>query len=160
LNFPQYVPHTPSPEIEELGEAPGYDIGMHSHHGSPDPPQEEPHVHPGPGWSLNHDGTRVLYNVRLPIRQEGLEVLAFIWYDFDTNDPKLLLTRGRGCTVHSQPLHAQPCPRPYPATAPTHHEQVFFHQQERHTPLVNRALELEDDITLRAEVQCYRGLND
>jgi hypothetical protein len=84
----------PSPEIIELGEALAYDNEMHFHHGSPDPPQQEPHVHPGPGWSLNHDRTRVLYNIQLPIRQEGLEVSAFIWYNFDTDDPKLLLTRG------------------------------------------------------------------
>jgi hypothetical protein len=38
LNSLQYVPHTPSSEIKELGEAPNYNNGMHSHYGSPDPP--------------------------------------------------------------------------------------------------------------------------
>jgi hypothetical protein len=122
-NSPQYILRTPSPEIEELGEASNYNNGMHSHHGSSNPPRQEPHVHPEPGWSLNHDRTWVLYDVRLSVGQEGLEVPAFIQYDFDTNDPELL-TRGWGCTVHLQPLHTQPHPRPYPATAPTHREWV------------------------------------
>jgi hypothetical protein len=86
--------------------------------------------------------------------EEELERPPYFRYDFDTDSPKLLTTFGRNCRVSSCPLHAQS--QPYPLQPFTKRQCLFFHELEAHSPLVNRAIVLEGDLGLRAEVQRFR----
>src|SRR5882757_8365039 len=91
-----------------------------------------------------------LHDVSIPAGAEGLEIAPFIWYDFYTDSPELLATHGRGCSIHSSFLHARP--KPYDLPVMTKKERFLFRTKEAFTPLLDRAVELEGDITLRAEV--------
>jgi hypothetical protein len=103
--------------------------------------------------NLDHLGQRQ-HDVIIPVGLEDEEAAPFFRYDFDIGSPELLTTRGRNCHVYARFLHARP--RPYPCKALTKRQRLLFHPQERHTPLVDRALDLERDVTLRAEVQHFR----
>ena len=103
---------------------------------------------------INVDDTGVLHEVTVPVGREGVEIAPFIWYNFYTDSPELLATRGRGHPVHSCPLEARP--QPYPLPPFTRRHRMLFHQFEPYTPAVDRALDIERDVTLRAEVQRYR----
>jgi hypothetical protein len=97
---------------------------------------------------MGHNGR--LHNISVPVGAEGLETAPFIRYDFDTDSPELLATHGRGCSVHSSFLHARP--KPYELPTLTKKERFLFRMDEPFSPLLDQAVELEDDITLRAEV--------
>ena len=74
-------------------------------HATPMPTGPQPDVFPGPGWMDNWTETGTRHFFLIPHREEVC-IAPFIQYDFDTPYPELLATRGRGCTVHSKPLHA------------------------------------------------------
>jgi hypothetical protein len=105
-------------------------------------------VHPGPGWipNTNHcnittfDGT-----ARVPV--------PFIQYDFSSPFPKILSTRGCGCTVETRDLRAHQDPYPHGILC-TKEEYLFF-EDGPFTMLVDEALDLEKDIMLKAKVWRY-----
>jgi hypothetical protein len=84
-------------------------------------------------------------------------VTAFYSYNFDTTSPELLLTRGHHCPVHSHPLHARTDPYPHPAL--TKKQEFAFAPDQPFTRLVDHAIALEKDDTLKAEVIRYCVLN-
>ena len=101
----------------------------------------------------DHLGQRQ-HDVMIPVGLEDKEVAPFFLYDFNTGFPELLTTRGRNCHIYTRFLHARP--QPYPCKVLTKRQRLLFHPQEHHTPLVDRALDLERNVTLRAEVQHFR----
>jgi hypothetical protein len=137
---PPFYPSTPTPDLK----LPPLPI-----QGGPQPGE-----YPGEGWIENYLNNRVGHRIFVPVGEEGVEIAPFIQYDFNTDSPELLTTRGRNFRVHSRPLHARP--GPYPLPAPTRREQNLFHTRQPYTPLVDQALEIEHDNTLRAEVQRYQ----
>jgi len=118
----------------------------------------QPGVYPGPGWvrNINHSSNTPVYPEY--ILDNNMELLAaYYQYDLDTTEPELLLTRGRNCRVHSRPLHARA--NPYPRPMLTRKQEFAFYPGQSHSKLVDHALALEQDDTLRAEVIRYRTLN-
>jgi len=91
----------------------------------------------------------------IPDEGEGREVAPFVQVDSDTDYPELMATRGHGCNVHTRALQA--IPNPYPCPQFTWKEEFFFQDHESFTPLVDRAIHLEGDSTLAAEVQQYQN---
>ncbi len=89
----------------------------------------------------------------IPNEGEGREVAPFIQVNGDTDYPKLMATRGRGCNVHTRALRA--IPNPYSRPRFTRKEEFFFQDHKLFTPLVDWAIHLEGDSTLAAEVQRY-----
>ena len=122
---------------------------------TPSPTGSQPGVNPGPGWQLNSRDGGPRPEVLIPDENHGTQIAPYILYDMDTESPEILATRGRGCTVHSRPLRA--CADPYPRPVFTRKQEFLFSRDEAFTPLVDRALQLEGDLTLIAEVQRYRG---
>ena len=118
----------------------------------------QPGVYPGPGWVRN-----INYSNNTPVYPEyvvdnDMELLAaYYQYDLETSEPELLLTRGRNCRVHSRPLHARASPYPRPML--TRKQEFTFYPGQEHSKLVDHALALEQDDTLRAEVIRYRSLS-
>jgi hypothetical protein len=121
-------------------------------------PEPLPGFHPGVGWLVNHneDWNAPMFQ---DLITDGLveTVTAFYKYDFDTTSPELLLTRGPHCPVHSRPLHAHA--NPYPRPALTKKQDFTFAPDQPFTRLVDHAVALEKDDTLRAEVIRYRALS-
>ncbi len=122
---------------------------------TPSPTRPQPGIHPGPGWECNQTTGSIQYMFLIPDEGEGQEVAPFIQVDGDTDYPKLMATRGQGCNVHTKPLHVRPNPYPHPQF--TQKEEFFFQDHESFTPLVDRAIHLEGNATLAAEVQRYRN---
>jgi hypothetical protein len=121
-------------------------------------PEPLPGFHPGVGWLVNHneDWNAPMFQ---DLITDGLveTIAAFYCYDFDTTSPKLLLTRGCHCSVHSRPLHA--CADPYPRPALTKKQEFAFAPDQPFTRLVDHTIALEKDDTLKVEVIRYRALN-
>jgi hypothetical protein len=121
-------------------------------------PEPLPGFHPGVGWFVNHNEDWNAPMFQDLITDGPIEtVAAFYSYDFDTASPELLLTRGRHCPVHSHPLHAHA--DPYPCPALTKKQEFTFAPDQPFMKLVNHAVALEKDDSLRAEVIHYRTLN-
>ena len=122
-------------------------------HTTPMPEGPRPSIFPGPGWHDNWDTTGTRHFFVIPDGEQDT-IAPFILYDLDCPFPKLLATQGRGCTVHSRPLHARADPSvarcPYSPAA----EQLFIADRV-HTDAVNWALRQEDNATLRGEVQYF-----
>jgi hypothetical protein len=131
------------------------DNNNETHVSSPEP---LPGFHPGAGWFVNHneDWNAPMFQDLIPNGQVET-VAAFYKYDFDTTSPELLLTRGRHCPVHSRPLHARA--DPYPRPALTKKQEFAFAPDQPFTRLIDHAIALEKDDTLKAEVIRYRALN-
>jgi hypothetical protein len=140
---PDYTPHSPTPEPQEERES-----------SPPTSTAETPGAHPGPGWIPNVNEEGILHEYTVPVGEEGLEIAPFFQYDFDTDTPEILLTRGRNCRVHARFLRARS--QPYPCPILTQQQKLLFRRNERHTRLVDQALDLERDVTLRAKVQHFR----
>ena len=121
-------------------------------------PEPLPGFHPGVGWQVNHnkDWNTPMFQ---DLITDGLveTVATFYHYDFDTTSPELILTRGRHCPIHSCPLCARA--NPYPRPALTKKQEFMFAPDQPFTKLVDHAIALEKDNTLRAEVVRYRALN-
>jgi hypothetical protein len=102
-------------------------------------------VHPGPGWipNTNHCNITTFDGAaRVPV--------PFIQYNFSSPFPKILSTCGRGCTVETRDLRARQDPYPH-GILRTKEEYLFF-EDEPFTMLVDEAIDLEKDVTLKAEV--------
>jgi hypothetical protein len=107
-------------------------------------------VHPGPGWipNTNHRNiTTFNGTARVPV--------PFVQYDFSSPFPKILSTHGRGCTVKTRDLRARQ--DPYPRGILHTKEEYLFFEDEPFMMLVNEAIDLEKDVTLKAEVWRYRS---
>jgi hypothetical protein len=105
-------------------------------------------VHPGPSWIPNtnhHNITTFDGAARVPV--------PFIQYDFSSPFPKILSTHGRGCTVETHDLRARQ--DPYPRGILRTKEEYLFFEDEPFTMLVDEALDLEKDVTLKAKVWRY-----
>ena len=89
---PSYAPQSPSPEDDR---------------------RTVPYANPGPDWVVNLTNEGITHNVRIPTDKHSKEeeIALFFCYNFATNSPELLLTRGRNSKVHSCLLYARP--RPY-----------------------------------------------
>ena len=70
------------------------------------------------------------------------------------DSPELLLDRGHNHWVHSYPLYAWACPYSVPLF--TCWERLLFHHGQPYTPLVDTALDWEQDVTLQAEVHRFQ----
>ena len=78
-------------------------------HTTPTPDGPQPGVFPGPGWDDNWDATGTRHFFVIPDGEQDT-ITPFISYDLNCPFPELLATQGRGCTVHSRPLHARTDP--------------------------------------------------
>jgi hypothetical protein len=144
---PDYAPRSPTPEPQEEGEL------------TPEPTTAEaPGEYPGPGWIPNIDEEGVVHEYTVPVGEEDLEIAPFFQYDLEVEPPEIRLTQGRNCRVHSRLLRARA--RPYPCPILTSQQRLLFRERERHTRFVDQALDLERDVSLRAEVQHFRNSID
>jgi len=91
----------------------------------------------------------------VPNKGEGQEVTPFIQVNGDTDYSELMATWGHRCNIHTRALHTKPNPYPHPQF--TCKEEFFFQDHKSFMPLVNRAIHLEGDPTLAAEVQWYQN---
>jgi hypothetical protein len=72
---------------------------------TPAPGGPMPGVHPGFGWFCNANEETGSPIFREYIVNDGLKIIApYYQLDMDTDSPKLLLTHGRRCTIHSRTL--------------------------------------------------------
>ena len=138
-------------EIKTL-EAKAMDADAEGHTPSPTGPQ--PSVFPGPGWKDNFDAVGTHHFFVIPDGDEDV-IAPFISYDLDTTFPELLTTNGRGCTIHSCPLHTHPIGQHHTAISPK--DKLLLTQGAQFTDLVDWALKAEDDATLQGEVQYFRA---
>ena len=131
---PSYAPQSPTPEPD-----------IHP----------TPYTHPGSDWIVNLTNEGITYDEQIPTDEhsEEEEIAPFYSYDFATDSPELLLTRGRNHRVHSCPLYAQACPYNIPLF--TRWERLLFYHGQPYTPLVDTALDRERDVTFQAEVHCF-----
>jgi len=156
---PDYQPHSPTPSIEDITKlmTDGALVAAQTkaNRQKPSLTEPQPGVHPGLGWEHNQNDRGIKYMFLIPDEGDGQEVAPFIQVDGDTNYPKILATRGRGCNVHTRALQAKP--NPYPCPLFTCKEEFFFQNHKSFTPLVDRAIHLEANPTLAAEVQQYQN---
>ncbi len=158
---PDYRPHSPTPSIKDITElmTAGALVAAQTEADrlTPSPMGLQPGIHPGPRWERNQNTGGIWYMFLIPDKGEGQEVAPFIQVDGNTDYPKLMATRGRRCNVHTRALRAIPIPYPRPRF--THKEEFFFQNHKSFTPLVDRAIHLEGDPMLVAEVQWYRNVH-
>jgi len=121
---------------------------------TPSPNGPQPGVHPGPGWKDNFDtiGTRHFFVI--PDGEEDV-IAPFISYNLHATFPELLATNGRGCTIHSHPLHACPVRQHHTAISPK--DELLLTSGMQFTDLIDWALHKEDDVSLIREVQYFRA---
>jgi len=119
---------------------------------TPSPTGPQPGVLPGPGWKDNFDAVGTCHFFVIPDSDKDV-IAPFISYDLHTTFPKLLTTNGRGCTVHSCPLHAHPVGQHHMAILPK--DELLLTQGAQFTDLVDWALKVEDDTTLQGKVQYF-----
>ena len=118
---------------------------------TPMPTGPQPDVFPGPGWMDNWTETGTRHFFLIPHGKEVC-IAPFIQYNFDMPYPELLATHGKGCTVHSRPLHARGSENDAVVGYAPHEEWMFF-EDEEHTEVVNWAMWQEEDPTLQGELQ-------
>jgi len=121
---------------------------------TPSPTGPQPGVLPGPGWKDNFDAVGMRHFFVIPDGDEDV-IAPFISYDLHMTFPELLATNGRGCTVHSRPLHARPVGQHHTAISPK--DKLLLTQGAQFTNLVDWALKTEDDAMLQGEVQYFRA---
>ena len=100
-----------------------------------------PYAHPGPDWVVNLTNKGITHDEQIPTDEhsEEEEIAPFYSYDFATDSPELLLTRGRNHRVHSRPLYARACPYHVPLF--TRQEHLLFYHGQPYTPLMDAALD-------------------
>ena len=118
----------------------------------------QPGVQPGPDWFRNFEDPGYRFFKLIPDPTGQLHIAPFVCVDLTAFSPQLLMTNGRNCPTHSRPLHARP--KEVPHAAYDRQQNFLFHNRQLHTPVVDWALEQEDDITLMAEVKRHRRLTD
>ena len=83
---------------------------------TPAPGGPMPGVHPRFGWFCNANEETGSPIFRKYVIIDRLEIIApYYQLDMDTDSPKLLLTHGHQCTIHSRTLRARKDPYPCPA---------------------------------------------
>ena len=102
-----------------------------------------PYAHPGPDWVVNLTNEGITHDERIPTDEhsEEEEITPFYSYDFATDLPELLLTRGHNHRVHSCPLYAQACLYNVPLF--TRQKCLLFYHGQPYTPLMDAALDWE-----------------
>ena len=117
-----------------------------------------PYMNPGPDWVVNLTNEGITHNIRIPTDKHSKEeeIALFFCYDFTTDSPELLLTRGCNSRVHPCPLYARP--QPYQVPCFSKWERLLFHHGQPFMPIMDAALDQERDVTLRAEVHHFRRL--
>jgi hypothetical protein len=124
---------------------------------TPVPGSPMPGIHPGFGWFRNTNeetGSPIFCKY---VIDDRLEIIApYYQLNMDTDSPKLLLTHGRRCTVHSPTLRARK--DPYPHSALTRKQRYSFEADQPFSHLVDWALDQEEDDMLKAEVARYRAM--
>ena len=118
---------------------------------TPDGPQ--PGIFPGPGWRNNWDATGTCHFFVIPDGEQDT-IAPFVSYNLNCPFLELLATQGRGCTVHSQPLHARADPSVAQCPYGPNVEQFLVNDMV-HTDAVNWAAQQEDDATLLGELQYF-----
>ena len=115
-----------------------------------------PYAHPGPDWVVNLTNEGITHDEQIPTDKHSKEeeIAPFYSYDFATDSPELLLTRGCNHRVHSRPLYARA--HPYNVPLFTRREHLLFYHGQPYTPLVDAALNQKWDITLQAEVHHFQ----
>jgi hypothetical protein len=120
---------------------------------TPTPDGPQPGVKPGVGWIAN----QILPDWKLPNVPDGngTSTAAFVLIDMTDDDgPSILGTQGKNCPTSCRPLRAARArfpQRPY-----TRKQRFLFAEDEKHSPLVDAALEELEDPTLTAEVIRHR----
>jgi hypothetical protein len=117
-----------------------------------------PGFHPEVGWFVNHNEDWNAPMFQNLILDRPIEtVTTFYKYNFNTLSLELLLTCGCHCPIHSRPL----CTRadPYPCPTLTKKQKFTFTPNQPFTRLVDHAIALKKDDTLRAKIICYCVLN-
>jgi len=123
---------------------------------TPSPNGPQPEVHPGPRWKDNFDAVGTRHFFVIPDGKEDI-IAPFISYNLHATFPKLLATNGRGCVVHSCPLHTCPVGQHHTAISPK--DELLLTSGMQFTDLVDWALHKEDNATLIREVQYFRTHN-
>jgi len=121
---------------------------------TPSPNGPQPGIFPGSGWKDNFTATGTCHFFVIPDSDEDL-IAPFISYDLHATFPKLLATNGRGCTVHSHPLHACPVGQHHTAISPK--DELLLTEGMQFTDLVDWALKEEDNATLQGKVQYFHA---
>ena len=121
---------------------------------TPSPTGPQPGVLPGPGWKDNFNAIGMHHFFVIPDGNKDV-IAPFISYDLHTTFPKLLATNGRGCTIHSHPLHARPVRQHHMAISPK--DELLLTQGAQFTDLVDWALKTKDDAILQGEVQYFHA---
>jgi hypothetical protein len=125
---------------------------------TPAPNGPMPGVHPGVGWRRNmNDETGVPLFLKYLVNNDLEIITPYFQFDMESDSPKLLLTCGRRCSVHSCTLRARK--DPYPRPALTHKQHYSFDADQPFSHLVDWAVDQEEDDTLKAEVTHYRALD-
>jgi len=121
---------------------------------TPSPTSPQPGIFPGPGWKDNFNATGAHHFFVIPNGKEDV-IAPFISYNLHTTFPKLLVTNGHGCTVHSRPLHA--CAVGHHHTTISPKDKLLLTKGMQFTDLVDWALVDEGDETLQGEVQYFQA---
>ena len=121
---------------------------------TPGPNGPQPGVYPGPGWKDNFTTTGTRHFFVIPDGDEDV-IAPFISYDLDATFPELLATNGRGCTVHSRPLHARAVGDHHSPISPK--DELLLRKGTQYADLMDWALIKEDDVTLIGEVKYFRA---
>jgi len=121
---------------------------------TPSPTGPQPGIFPGLGWKDNFDAVGTCHFFVIPDGNEDV-IAPFISYDLHMTFPELLATNGRGCTVHSRPLHARPVGHHHTAISPK--DKLLLTSGAQFTDLVDWALKTKDDATLQGEVQYFHA---
>jgi len=119
---------------------------------TPSPTGPQPGILPGPRWKNNFNAIGTCHFFVIPDGEEDV-ITPFISYDLHATFPELLTTNGRGCTVHSCPLHARPVGQHHTAISPK--DELLLTEGMQFTDLVDWALKEEDDATLQGEIQYF-----
>jgi len=119
---------------------------------TPSPTSPQPGVFPSPGWKDNFDAVGTCHFFVIPDGDEDV-IAPFISYNLHTTFPELLATNGRGCTVHSRPLHARSVGHHHTAISPK--DELLLTSGAQFTDLVDWALKTKDDAMLQGEVQYF-----
>jgi hypothetical protein len=114
----------------------------------------QPGVHPGFLWNENLvDRIFKFPQFKLPDNDKCFTA-PFYHVNMDDKYPTISVMAGHNCLIYTMPLHAQP--HPYLKPLLTQKKEFLFHDRECFMPLVNEALRMDGDITLRAKVTRYR----
>ena len=120
---------------------------------TPSPTGPQPGVFLGPGWQNNFNAVGTRHFFVIPDSDKDV-IAPFISYDLNTTFPELLATNGRGCTVHSCPLHTRPIRQNHMAISPK--DKLLLTQGAQFTDLVDWAMKTEDDATLQGKIKYFR----